>query len=94
MIYVVIILVFIGVLAFIPMSAGINDAKAKESANLDAREFEKLPKAQQEKLYQQQVEVSARIAEKNGKPEIAEKIRSGKFNYQNLKYVEYRYPKK
>lgn len=59
-----------------------------------AMKFDKLPKAEQEKLYQEQIEVSARIAEKNGKSEIAEKIRSGKINYQNLKYVEYRYPKK
>lgn len=92
MIYLVIILVIV-VMVFIPMSAGVKDAKAKEEANLMARKFEELSSAEQEKQYQKQVIISARIAEKNGKKEVAEKIRSGKFNYRNLKYVEYRYPK-
>lgn len=70
------------------MSAGIKDAKAKEAANYMTRKFESLTSVEQEKLYQEQIAISARISEKNGKTELAKKIRRGKFDYRNLKFVE------
>jgi len=90
MIYIIIILVIVGLLIFIPISAGIKDAKAKETTNFEMREYESLSISEQERLYRELIKKTSSYAEKKGKNELAKKIRDEKFDYRNLKYFEIR----